>query len=213
MNQPTPDQLHYLRLPNARGARAEKVRLCYVLAGKPYVDVLHAIPDAATAVGGKNPFRQFPFVQTPSGKIIYQTLAIMHHAAHGTPAWPSDPEQLTTALSVAMGGYDLYQAFAGFAADDLNAKKRFEEKRAPQYLNALGEIYAKTPFAIGETPCFADCIVHEAVAWVARRNDVSRNLFEANAALVTFQKRFETLPAVAAFMQRQALARETDNSV
>ena len=162
MDQSTHDKLHYIRIPNAIGGRAEMVRMCYVLAAKPYTDVLHAIADAAAAVTGKNPFKQFPFVETPSGQTIYQTLAIMHHAAHGTPAWPSNPSQLTLALCAGMGGYDLYQAFGGFAADDLAAKKKFEEKRAPQLLTGLGQIYANTPFAAGDTPCFADCIVQQA---------------------------------------------------
>ena len=213
MDQSTHDKLHYIRIPNAIGGRAEMVRMCYVLAAKPYTDVLHAIADAAAAVTGKNPFKQFPFVETPSGQTIYQTLAIMHHAAHGTPAWPSNPSQLTQALGAGMGGYDLYQAFGGFAADDLAAKKKFEDKRAPQLLNGLGQIYASTPFAAGDTPCFADCIVREAVAWVARRNDVCRSLLESNAALVAFQSRFEALPAIRAFMERQAAARAADNTL
>jgi len=213
MDQSTHDKLHYIRIPNAIGGRAEMVRMCYVLAAKPYTDVLHAIADAAAAVTGKNPFKQFPFVETPSGQTIYQTLAIMHHAAHGTPAWPSNPSQLTLALCAGMGGYDLYQAFGGFAADDLAAKKKFEEKRAPQLLTGLGQIYANTPFAAGDTPCFADCIVQQAVAWVVRRNDVCRSLFESNAALVAFQSRFEALPAIRAFMERQAAARAADNTL
>jgi glutathione S-transferase len=207
------DQLHYLRIPEAHGGRAEKVRMCYVLAGKPYADVFHTFVEARTAVVGKNPYKQYPFVETPGGETIYQTIAIMHHAAHGTPAWPSDPVQLTRALAVAMGAYDLYQAFGGFAADDLAAKAKFEERKAPQLLAGLGEIYGERAFAAGETPSFADCLAHEAVAWVVRRNDVCRNLFEADAGLVAFQKRFEALPAIAAFMQRQAAARAVDNAV
>ncbi len=85
----------------------------------------------------------------------------------GDTSWPSDPQRLTDALSVAMGGYDLYQAFAGFSADDLVAKKRFEEKRAPQYMGGLGQIYASRPFAAGEVPSFADCIAHR--VYYARR--------------------------------------------
>lgn len=208
-----PDKLHYIRIPNARGARAEAVRLCYVLAGKPYVDVLHVMSDARAIVTGKNPFKQFPFVETASGRIIYQSIAIMHHVGHGTSAWPSDPETLTNALEVAMGGYDLYQAFAGFLADDQAAKLRFEERRAPQLINGLGEIYAHTPFAAGAAPCFADCIAYEAVAWCARRNDVSRELLEKSASLRAFFKRFEEIPVVAEFMQRQAAARQIDNSL
>jgi glutathione S-transferase len=211
MNQP--DKIHYLRIPKALGGRAEMIRMSYVLAGKPYVDVLHPIPEAAAAVAGKNPFKQFPFVETASGEIVYQSLAIMHHAAHGTPAWPSDPGQLTKALAVSMGGYDLYQAFGGFGADDLVAKKKFEEKRAPQYLGALSEIYAKSPFAAGDVPCFADCIVREAVAWCVRRNEVSRGLFEASASLVAFQQRFDAIPSIRAFLDRQAAARQADDAV
>jgi glutathione S-transferase len=112
-----------------------------------------------------------------------------------------------------MGGYDLYQAFGGFAADDGVAKKKFEEKKAPQFFGALGEIYVKTPFAAGETPCSADCLAHQAVVWCVRRNDVARALFEARASLVTFQKRFEQVPAIQAFMARQSAARATDKSL
>jgi glutathione S-transferase len=208
-----PDKLHYVRIPNGKGARAEMVRMTYVLAGRPYEDVLTSFADAAKAVGGKNPYKQFPFIETASGEIVYQTLAIMHHVAHGTSAWPSDPEALTRALMVAMGAYDLYQAFGGFTADDAVAKKKFEERRAPQYLGALGEIYAKTKFAAGDAPTFADCIAHEAVAWVVRRNDVCKALFEANKPLVDFVARFTALPAIHSFMERQAKARETDNTV
>src|SRR5262249_46401844 len=134
MNQVNLDKIHYLRIPKAMGGRAESVRMTYVLAGKPYEDVLWPNAEARQAVAGKNPFKQFPFVETPSGAYIYESLAIMHHAAHGTSAWPSDPGRLTEALAVAMGGYDLYQAFAGFSANDVAAKKRFEERRAPQYM-------------------------------------------------------------------------------
>jgi glutathione S-transferase len=213
MTQEAPDKIHYVRLAKAQGARAEMVRLVYVLAGRPYTDVLHALSDAAKAVTGKNPFKQFPFVETSSGSVIYQTLAIMHHAAHGTSAWPSDPVRLTQALSVAMGGYDLYQAFGGFAADDLAAKKKFEDRRAPQYFGGLAEIYGSRSFAAGDEPTFADAIAHEAVAWCVRRNDVCRGLFESNRALAAFNERFESLPAVRDFMKRQAAAREVDDSV
>src|SRR5690242_10681182 len=94
-----PDKIHYLRIPQGFGARAEAVRMVYVLAGKPYVDVHHTFAEAAPAVTGKNPFKQYPFVETASGEFLYQSLAIMHHAAHGTPAWPSDPAKLTRALA------------------------------------------------------------------------------------------------------------------
>src|SRR5258706_8263229 len=141
------DKLHYLRIPKGHGARAEMVRLVYVLAGKPYIDVFTTFAEAGKTVAGKNPFKQFPFVETANGRHIYQALAIMHHVAHGTPAWPSDPDRLTDALAVAMGGYDLYQAFGGFSADDAVAKKKFEERRAPQYMGGLDEIYATRSFA------------------------------------------------------------------
>jgi glutathione S-transferase len=213
MNASAADKLHYLHIPKGQGARAEMVRMVYVLAAKPYVDVFWTREESAQAVSGKNPFRQFPFVETPDGACIYQALAIMHHAAHGTSAWPSDPKPLTDALAVAMGAYDLYQAFGGFPADDLAAKKRFEERRAPQYLRGLGEIYATRAFAAGDVPTFADCIAHEAIAWCVRRNEASRALFEANAPLVAFQTRFAALPAVAAFMARQAEARRIDDSI
>jgi glutathione S-transferase len=213
MDQPSADKIHYIRISKALGGRAEAVRLLYVLAGKPYVDVFWDRSETAQALAGNNPFRQFPFVETPGGKRIYQSLAIMHHAAHGTPAWPSDPDRLTDALAVAIGGYDLYQAFAGFSADDLVAKKKFEEKRAPQYLGGLGEIYGARPFAAGESPTFADCIAHEAIAWCVRRNDVSRALFEANPALVAFVERFRAVPAIRDFMARQAAARERDDTI
>jgi glutathione S-transferase len=193
MNQATADKIHYVRIPKAHGGRAEMVRLVYVLAGKPYTDVLWTFEQAQSA-GKKNPFRQFPVVETPTGAHIYQTLAIMHHAARETPAWPSDPQRLTDALAVAMSGYDLYQWFGSFAADDLAAKKKFEERRAPQFMAGLAR---STPATLRgrRAPTFADCIVEEAVACV-RRNDASRKLYEANAALVAFHQRFDAIPAV-----------------
>ncbi len=187
--------------------------MVYVLADRPYVDVLHPFADAQSAVTGKNPFKQFPFVETASGQVVYQSMAIMHHAAHGTSAWPSDPDALTQALMVALGGYDLYQAFAGFGADDLAAKKKFEERRAPQYLKGLDEIYAGTTFAVGETPTFADCVAYEAVAWVLRRNEACREIYATTPALAAFCSRFEAIPAIRAFRERQAAAREQDPSV
>jgi glutathione S-transferase len=207
------DKLHYVRIPKGHGGRAEQARLTYVLAGKAYEDVLHTFAEAGSAVAGKNPFKQFPFVETPDGKCLFQTLAIMHHVGHGTPAWPSSPAALTEALSVAMGGYDLYQSFGAFAADDLAAKKRFEERRAPQFFGGLAEIYGKRLFATGSTATFADVFVHEAVAWCVRRNDVCKGLYEASPSLVAFMDRFRAIPAVAEFMKRQALAREKDDSV
>ena len=213
MDQPSADKIHYIRIPKGQGARAEMVRMVYVLAGKPYVDVLWARGEATGAVTGKNPFKQFPVVETASGKHVYQALAIMHHAARGTSAWPSDADGLTDALSVAIGSYDLYQAFAEFPADDLVAKKKFEQRRAPQYMGGLGEIYAQRTFAAGESPTFADCIAHEAISWCVRRNDASRAIFEANAALGGFIERFRGIPAIRDFMARQAAARERDDSV
>src|SRR4051812_9571016 len=213
MDQPSADKIHYIRIPQGQGARAEMVRMVYVLAGKPYVDVFWARGQFAEAVTGSNPFKQFPFAETPSGKKIYQSLAIMQHAAHGTPAWPADPDRLTDALAVAVGGYDLYQAFAGFGAEDLAAKKKFEEKRAPQYMGGLAEIYGSRPFAAGDAPTFADCVAHEAVAWCVRRNEASRAIFEASPALVAFVDRFRAVPAIRDFMARQAAARERDDSV
>jgi glutathione S-transferase len=206
------DKIHYVRIPKAQGGRAEMVRMAYVLAGKPYVDVFWTTAEASK-IAPTNPFKQFPIVETPSGEHIYQSLAIMHHAAHGTPAWPSDPRRLTDALAAAVGGYDLYQAFAGFSANDEAAKKRFEERRAPQYMSGLAAIYASRAYAAGDDPTFADCIVHEAVAWCVRRNDVSRSIFEATPSLVAFRTRFEALPAIRDFMIRQAKARETDDTV
>jgi glutathione S-transferase len=213
MNQVSADKIHYLRIPQALGGRAEMVRLVYVLSGRPYVDVFHARSEAAQAVTGNNPFKQFPFVETSSGARIYQTIAIMHHAAHGTSAWPSDPNRLTDALAVAMGGYDLYQAFGGFAADDAVAKKRFEERRAPQLFGALDEIYATRAFAAGDVPTFADAIVHESVAWCVRRNEVCRNLLETKAALGALLTRFTAVPAIRDFRARQTAARLNDDSV
>ena len=127
--------------------------------------------------------------------------------------WPSDPQKLTETLAVAMGGYDLYQAFGSFAADDLAAKKKFEDRRAPQFFNGLAEVYTGRAFAAGDTPTFADAIAHEAVAWCVRRNDACRGLFESTKALSAFNHRFEAIPAVREFMQRQAAAREVDDSV
>jgi glutathione S-transferase len=213
MSQTTVDKIHYVRISKAKGGRAEMVRLVYVLAGRPYEDVLCSFDAVPQSAARKNPFKQFPVVEAADGRLLYQAIAIMHHAAHGTPAWPSDPARLTDALAVAMGGYDLYQAFGGFAADDLVAKKKFEEKRAPQYFGALGEIYASRPFAAGEVPTFADCIADEAIAWCVRRNDACRGLFEANAALSAFHQRFEAIPAIRAFRSRQAAAREKDDAV
>jgi glutathione S-transferase len=213
MSQTAPDKIHYVRIPKAQGGRAEMVRLVYVLAGKPYVDVLWTFEQAAQSAGKENPFRQLPVIETPSGSHIYQTLAIMHHAAHGTPAWPSDPDRLTDALAVAMSGYDLYQWFGSFAADDLVAKKKFEEKRAPQFMKGFDQIYASRSFAVGDVPTFADCIVEEAVAWCVRRNEASRRLYEANAALMAFHGRFNAIPAVRAFRARQVAMRESDDSV
>jgi len=206
------DELHYVRIPGAQGGRAEMVRLCFALAGKPWKDVLHAREEFVTA-GQRNPFRQFPYLVAASGEVVPQSMAIMHHAAHGTSAWPSDPAALTRALVVAQGAYDLYQAFGGFAADDLAAKKRFEERRAPQYLGALAAVYAERPFAAGETPSFADCIAREAIDWCVRRNDVAKALFEGHPSLVAFKARFEAIPSVAAFIARQTAARAADDSV
>jgi glutathione S-transferase len=215
MTTPAPlrDKLHYVRIPNGHGARAEMVRMVYALAGRRYEDVFHTFQDVGAALAGKNPFKQLPIVETPSGEIVYQSLAIMHHAAQGTPAWPSEPEKLTRALAVAMGGYDLYQAFAGFSADDVAAKKKFEERRMPQYMGALDEIYAKRPFAAGDAPCFADCVAREAVAWVVRRNDAARALLETLPALSAFLKRFDAVPAIKEFLARQAEARKLDDGV
>jgi glutathione S-transferase len=208
-----PDKLHYVRIPKGIGGRAEMVRMVYVLAAKPYEDVFHTFQEAGQATAGRSPFRQFPFVETPSGDIIYQVIAIMHHAAHGTPAWPGDPAKLTTALSVAMGGYDLYQHFGGFAADDPAAKKKFEERRAPQFFTGLGDIYGTRKFAVGEVSTFADAIVHEAVAWCVRRNEACRALYDASPSLKAFSDRFESIPGIRDFMARQAAARQKDDSV
>lgn len=209
----TPDTIHYVRLPKGLGGRAEMVRMVYVLAGKPYVDALSPFAEAREKVAGKNPFLQFPFVVTGSGEAIYQSLAIMHHAAHGTSAWPSDSAKLTQALSVAMGAYDLYQWFGSFAADDLPAKEKFEKRRAPQFFGALGEVYGSRKFAAGDVPTFADVIAHEAIAWCVRRNDACKQLLEGNAALRGFMDRFESIPAIASFMKKQADARLVDDSV
>jgi glutathione S-transferase len=213
MTQPGADKIHYVRIPKGHGGRAEMARLVYVLAGKPYEDVLWTFEQARQSAGKENPFRQLPVVETAGGKYVYQTLAIMHHAAQGTAAWPSDPQKLTDALAAAIGGYDLYQAFGGFSASDLAAKKKFEDKQAPQFIKGLGEIYASRAFAAGDVPTFADCIVEEAVAWCARRNEVSRQLFETNTALVSFHGRFDAIPAIRTFRARQAAAREKDDSL
>lgn len=65
-----PDRIHYVRIPKGQGGRAEMTRMTYVLAGKPYVDVFWSFQDAREAVTGKNPFKQFPFVETSNGKTI-----------------------------------------------------------------------------------------------------------------------------------------------
>jgi glutathione S-transferase len=209
----TPDAIHYVRVPKGQGARAEGVRMVYVLAGKPYTDVLSPFAEAREKVTGKNPFLQFPFVVTGEGNAIYQSLAIMHHAAHGTPAWPSDPAALTQALSVAMGAYDLYQWFGSFTADDLAAKEKFEKRRAPQFFGALAEVYGTRKFATGDAATFADVIAHEAIAWCVRRNDVCKDLFEKSEPLRGFMSRFESIPAIKSFMEKQAAARAIDDSV
>jgi glutathione S-transferase len=213
MTTPNVDTIHYVRLPKAMGARAEMVRMTYVLAGKPYADHLVAFSEAAQTVASKNPFKQFPFIVTPSGQSIYQSIAIMHHVGHGTSAWPSDPAQLTQALMVAQGAYDLYQAFGGFTADDAVGRAKFEEKRAPQFFGALGEIYATRKYAAGEIPTFADCISHQAVAWCVRRNEVAAGLLAKNDSLRGFMTRFEAVPAIRAFMEKQAAARLVDDSL
>lgn len=205
------DELHYVRLPDAHGGRAEMVRYCFTLAHKPWKDVLHAREEFASA-GARNPFKQFPYLITSSGELIPQTIAIMHHAGHGTDVWPSE-HALTHALVVAQGAYDLYQAFGGFAADDLVAKKRFEERRAPQYFGALASIYADRPFAAGTNPSFADCIAREAVGWCVRRNEVCKGLLEGSSPLSDFVARFDAIPAIAAFQARQRAARAADPSV
>lgn len=207
------DRLHYVRIPGGSGGRAEQVRMVYVLAGKPYVDVLHTFAEAPAAVAGKNPFKQFPFVETATGEIVYQAMAIMHHAAHGTPIWPSDPTELTRALEVALGAYDLYQFFGAFSADDAVAKKKFEERRVPQFFDGLAAIYAARPFAIGERPTFADCMAYEALAWCARRNDVCRARLASSPSLVAFTERFREVPAIAELMARQAAARAADDTL
>lgn len=206
------DALHYVRIPNALGGRAEMIRYTYVLAERPWEDVLHRYEDAAET-NKRNPYRQFPYVVTSGGEVIPQSLAMMCHAASGTSAWPSDPAQLTKALVVAQGAYDLYQAFGGFAADDLVAKKKFEERRAPQFFGALGAIYEDRRFAIGETPTFADCLVREAIAWCARRNEASKGLLEESESLRRFVAHFDAIPAIAVFQAKQRAARELDPSV
>jgi glutathione S-transferase len=213
MNSSQPDKLHYIKIPGGHGARAEQVRMVYALSGKPYVDVLHSFADVQNAVAGKTPFNQLPFVETPAGEIIYQTLAIMYHAGRGTPVWPEDPATLMRALEVGIAGYDFYQWFGGFPADDLAAKKKFEERRVPQFINGFGKVFEARPFAAGDAPTFADCLVHEAVAWVVRRNEVCRKLYEATPSLVAFRARFEAIPAIRDFMARQAAARKQDDSV
>jgi glutathione S-transferase len=206
------DELHYVRLPNAFGGRAEMVRYCFTLAHKPWKDVLHAREEFASA-GERNPYKQFPYLVTSTGEVIPQSMAIMCHAAHGTDVWPTGTRALTHALSVAQGAYDLYQAFGGFAADDLVAKKKFEERRAPQYFGALATYYAERPFAAGTTASFADCIAREAIAWCVRKNEVAKGLLEASPALGAFVERFDAIPAIATFQARQRAAREADPSV
>jgi len=207
------DRLNYVRIPNGMGGRAEQVRMVYALTGKPYTDVLHPFSEAQAAVAGKNPFKQFPFVETPSGEVIYQAMAIMHHVACNTPIWPSDHTQLTRALEVGLGAYDLYQFFGGFSADDAAAKKKFEERRVPQFFGGLEEIYSKRPFAIGEQVTFADCMVYESVGWCVRRNEACKAKLESSPSIVAFNARFAKIPAIAELMAKQAAARTTDNSL
>lgn len=208
-----PDRLHYVRVPEGKGGRAEQVRMAYALAGKPYVDVLCTFAEAPDAVAGKNPFRQFPFVETADGTIVYQTLAILHHVGRGTPVWPDDPVALTRALEVGIAAYDLYQWFGSFPADDAAAKQKFELRRAPQFFRGLAEVYGQRSFAAGDTATFADCLVHESLAWCVRRNDVCRELYRGSAALTAFMSRFESLPPIAELMSRQAAARQADNTI
>jgi len=209
-----PDKLHYVRLPKALGGRAEMTRLAYVLAGKPYVDVHWSFSEVSEALeGGKNPFNQLPIVETADGKFLYQTLAIMQHAGQGTPVWPSDPEALNRALAVGMGGYDLYQWFGSFAADDEVAKKKFETRRAPQFFKGLNAIYEGRKFAAGDEPSFADCMVREAVYWCVRRNEACKELYDGTPHLRAFVERFDALPAVKEFLAKQAAARAVDDSL
>jgi glutathione S-transferase len=209
-----PDELWYLRIPKGQGGRAETVRLVYVLADRPWVDRFTTPgPESTAAVTGKNPYRQFPFVVTANGEHIYQSIAIAHHAAHGTAAWPSDPAVLTQALAVGIGGYDLYQHFGSFPASDEAAKKRFEDRRVPQFFKGLGEIYEARAFAIGDVPTFADCFVREAMMWCVRRNEIARQHFEASPSLRAFRERFDGIAAVRSFQERQAAAREKDDAL
>ena len=41
----TTDQLHYIRIPKGQGARAEAVRMTYVLADRPWTDVMHSFAE------------------------------------------------------------------------------------------------------------------------------------------------------------------------
>jgi hypothetical protein len=55
--------------------------------------------------------------------------------------------------------------------------------------------------------------VYEAVAWCVRRNEVCKQLLETKPGLAAFMARFEAVPEIAAFRARQALARQSDDSV
>jgi len=93
------------------------------------------------------------------------------------------------------------------------AFKAQQEKRAPQFFGALGEIYAARAFAAGDAPSFADTLAYEAIAWCARRNDASRHLLERSAPLQGFLARFAAVPEIDAFRKRQAAARQADDSI
>ena len=57
MNQARADKIHYIRIPKGQGGRAEMVRLVYLLAGKPYEDVLCSFEEAPKSAASRNPFK------------------------------------------------------------------------------------------------------------------------------------------------------------
>jgi hypothetical protein len=56
-------------------------------------------------------------------------------------------------------------------------------------------------------------MVHTAITWTSRRNDICRELYRGSPALTQFMSRFETLPAIADLLARQAAARQHDNTI
>jgi len=142
------DKIHYLRIPQGLGARAEMVRMAYVLAGKPYVDVFHARAEASQAVTGNNPFKQFPFVETPNGTRLYQT-----HRHHGTTRRTGRRPGRGIPIADRRarrgdGRPTISTRRSAGSQPTTRSRKSGSKKGAPRsYFGALDEIYSKRLFA------------------------------------------------------------------